>query len=146
MSNTFPKHIRINTIDEFLIPNASFLRLYDEFKKYGSLTIGVDFDGTLHDYHKTGATYEHVKHLLRELKSIGCTIICWTAYKDLTYVEQFLKEGDIPFDGINTDGIKLGWESKKPFFSATLDDRCGLIQVYQELSLLVELIKRESSN
>lgn len=131
-------------VDEYLVPNSSFLRLKNEYEKYGSLCIGVDFDGTIHDYHKTGASYEQVRQLLRDLKSINCRIICWTAYEDLTYVENFMQEHNLPCDGVNTDGIKLNWESRKPFFSALLDDRAGLIQVYSELSFLVELVKNKS--
>jgi hypothetical protein len=129
--------------DEYLISGKSRERLINEYKKYGSLTIGFDFDGTVHDYHKTGATYEQVRQLLRDLKEIGCVLICWTAYKDLGFVEEFLKQNNIPFDGINTDGIKLPWESKKPFFSALLDDRAGLLDVYNDLRYLVDQITFE---
>jgi predicted HAD superfamily phosphohydrolase YqeG len=130
-------------MDEFLQPNSNFKRLYKEYKKYGSLTIGVDFDGTLHDYHKTGASHEMTRQLVRDLKSINCKIVIWTAYEDLNYVANFCQQINIPYDGINEGDIKLPWESKKPFFSQTLDDRCGLIQAYQELELLVWLIKNK---
>lgn len=132
------KYVDMNNTDEYLVPGKSGQRLIDEYNKYGSLTIGVDFDGTLYDYHGTGATYEQVIELLRELNSIGCKIICWTAQKDLSFVETYLNENNIPFDGINTDGIKLGWESRKPFFSALLDDRAGLLQVYNELCEVIK--------
>jgi hydroxymethylpyrimidine pyrophosphatase-like HAD family hydrolase len=124
-------------IDEYLVPGKSGQRLIDEYRKYGSLCIGVDFDGTLYDYHRTGATYDQVIKLVRDLKNIGCKIVCWTAQQDLVLVQTFLLENDIPFDGINTNGIPLGWDSRKPFFSALLDDRAGLLQVYEELSNVV---------
>ena len=130
-------------IDEYLTSNASFIRLYEEYKKHGSLVIGYDFDGTVHDYHGTGASYDMVRQLLRDLKSIGCTTICWTAYKDLDYVKNFCTENNIPCDGVNVNGIELPWESRKPFFSVLLDDRAGLQQVYQELTLLIKLIKKD---
>lgn len=117
-------------------------RLLDEYKKYGSLCIGFDFDGTVYDYHQTGASYEYVIELLRDLKELNCTLICWTAQKDLEFVEKFLTENEIRYDGINTDGINLGWDSRKPFFSALLDDRAGLKQVYDELRWLVKLFKK----
>ena len=79
-------------MDEFLKEGASYERLLTEYRKYGSLTIGFDFDGTVHDYHKTGATYESVKKLLRDLSKIGCKLICWTAYHNLDYVNNFLVE------------------------------------------------------
>lgn len=126
--------------DEFLVEGKSFNRLLNEYQKYGSLVIGVDFDGTLYDYHQTGATYNQVKNLIRDLKSINCKIICWTAQKDHQLVENYLLSNNIPFDGINVDGIDLGWETRKPFFSALLDDRAGLIQVYEDLRSLVDLV------
>lgn len=132
-------------MDEFLVPNKSFLRLLEEYKKYGSLAIGVDFDSTLYDYHKKGTTYTMVIDLLKELQHIGCRIICWTAQKDLTFVDKYLTDNKIPFDGININGIELGWESRKPMYSALLDDRAGLIQVYTELKLLVEIINKKQA-
>lgn len=132
--------------DEFLEDGKSGTRLINEYDKYGSLSIGYDFDGTVYDYHGTGATYEQVRQLLRDLKEIGCKVICWTAQKDLEFVESFLKENNIPCDGINTNGIDLGWESRKPFFSALLDDRAGLIQVYEELSDVVYFAKHHKNN
>lgn len=131
-------------MDEFLQPNKSFLRLLEEYKKYGSLTIGCDFDGTLYDYHKKGTTYDMVVELLRELQQLsGIKIVIWTAAEDLVKVEKYLIDNNIPFNGINSGGIKLPWESKKPFFSCLLDDRAGLIQTYSELKLLVEIINKE---
>jgi hypothetical protein len=127
-------------VDEFLVENAALDRLLAEYGKYGSLTIGVDFDGTLHDYHKTGASHEQVRQLVRELKSVNCKIVIWTAYPDLMYVAQFCTDNNIPFDSINEGGIPLGWESKKPFFSALLDDRAGLLQQYTELKQFLKII------
>lgn len=128
-------------MDKFLKENSSYNRLYDEYMKYGSLVIGYDFDSTVHDFHKEGESYEDVRQLLRDLESIGCKTICWTAYEDLDYVEKFLTKNNIPFNGINSNGIPLPWESRKPFFSALLDDRAGLIQVYNDLTKLVNVIR-----
>lgn len=132
-------------VDEYLNASNSLTRLITEYNKYGSLTIGYDFDGTVYDYHQTGASHEQVRQLLRDLKAIGCKLICWTAQQDLEFVDTFLKENNIPCDGINTDGINIGWESRKPFFSALLDDRSGLKQVYDELSFIVR-INKENKN
>lgn len=129
--------------DEFLVKSASQDRLINEFRKYGSITVGFDFDGTVHDYHKTGATYEMVRQLIRDLKEIGCTLVCWTAYKDLAYVAEFLENNNIPYDSINEGGIPLPWESRKPFFSALLDDRAGLLQVYTELRMMINAVKND---
>jgi hypothetical protein len=132
--------------DEFLKYGTSLTRLRKEYKKHGSLVIGFDFDGTVHDFHNKGVIYPKMIQLLRDLKLIGCKLICWTCYKDHTYVADYLKSRDIPFDEINTNGINLPWETRKPYFSALLDDRAGLIQMYHELNTLVNSIKAENGN
>lgn len=131
-------------MDEYLIEGASYERLYREYKKHGSLTIGFDFDGTVRDYHNKGTTYTMVIELLRELKAINCKLICWSCFKDHAFIIKYLEENDIPFDGVNIDGIPLPWDTRKPFFNALLDDRSGLLQVYSDLNTLVYSIKREN--
>lgn len=134
----------INTeliLDEYLVPEASYNRLVTEYYKHKSLCIGFDFDGTVHDYHGKGTTYHQLIQLLRDLKEIGCKLICWTAYKDHSHVIKFLEDNNIPFDGVNIDGIVLPWDTRKPFFNALLDDRAGLIQVYNELTEFVKTVK-----
>jgi len=126
--------------DPFFNFNRCYERLVEDYKKHNSLLVAFDYDNTIYDYHKKGVTYNKVIKLLRELKAINCKLICWTAHEDLKFVEQYLKYNNIPFDGINVDGIKLNWETRKPFFSALLDDRAGLIQVYKDLKLLVKMV------
>lgn len=130
-------------MDEFLESGKSFERLLSEYNKYGTLYGAFDFDGTVHDYHKTGASHEQVRQLIRDLYSIGCKLDCWTAYPDHNYVISFLKINNIPYERINGDGIVLPWTSRKPFHSFLLDDRAGLIQVYNDLNRLVEKIKNK---
>ena len=130
-------------LDEYLQENASFDRLLKEYKEYGCLYIGFDFDNTVYDFHKKGNTYTDVIGLLRDLKDIGCKLICWTACKDPEFPRQYMIDNDIPFDSINEGGIPLeSINSPKLMFSALLDDRAGLLQVFQELTILVEKIKK----
>lgn len=129
-------------MDQYLVEGASYERLIREYEKYGSLTIGVDFDGTVHDFHNTGATHYMVIQLLRELKSIGCKLIIWTCHPNIQYVKDYLKNNDIPYDDINTSGIPLSWDPRKPFFSALLDDRAGLSYVYKDLKRLYYIFKK----
>jgi hypothetical protein len=131
--------------DYYLQDNKSFARLLYEYEKYKSLVIGFDFDGTVHDFHNNGDKFDKVIKLLRDLKKIGCKLVCWTAHPNLDYVNNYLVEHKIPFDGINTGGIPLAWKSSKPLFSALLDDRAGLKQVYDELTKLVEYVQSTKS-
>lgn len=130
--------------DRYLEPGASFQRLRTEYQKHGCLHIAYDFDGTIHDFHAVGDTYPRVIKLLKKLKEINCKLYCWTAYPDMEHVKQYLQDNSIPCDGINCDGIKLPWESRKPFYSAILDDRAGLRDVVRDLELLVLNIEMEN--
>lgn len=132
-------------MDPFLNPTANFERLYEEYKKYGSLFIGYDFDDTVHDFHKRGSTFPKVIQLLRDLKRQGNKLMCWTAYPDHTYVMEYLKKHEIPCDGINQDGVQLWWTSRKPIYSALLDDRAGLYSAYYDLARLVKTIDDEKN-
>ena len=128
-------------MDEYLVPNNSFLRLWNEYKKYGTLVIAYDFDNTIYDFHKKGNTYIQVIELLRQLKSIGCILICFTANEDNIFIESYCKLYNIPLDKLNESPDFFKSNSKKIYFNDLLDDRAGLQQVYQELNLLIQLIK-----
>lgn len=128
-------------IDEFLRPHATFFRLLTDWKKYGNITVGYDFDQTVCPFHDAEATFEQVRKLLRELKNLGCTCICWTANPDHSFVAKYVVDNNIPCDGINTDAIDLGYKTRKPFYSALLDDRAGLESMYKDLVLLVWYVK-----
>lgn len=130
-------------LDPFLNPQTMFTRLWEEYQKYGSLVIGFDFDDTVHDYHKRGSTFPLVIQLLRDMHELGFKLVCWTAHRDHEYVAKYLVDNNIPFEGINTNGVPLEWESRKPFFSALLDDRAGLREVYDVLRELVNIIKKK---
>jgi hypothetical protein len=130
-------------MDEFLIPNANFMRLYEEYKRYGSLSIGVDFDNTIYDYHKKGYGYETVIDLCIRAVELGMKVHIFTANPDHALVTQYCAEKGIQIEGINTCGVKLGWESRKPFYSLLLDDRAGLISAVDDLERLVQVLEQE---
>lgn len=130
-------------MDEFLIPHSNFKRLYEEFKKYGSLSIGLDFDNTIYDYHKKGYKYETVIDLIIRAKKLGMSIHVFTANPDHLLVEEHCRKVGIAISGINTDGVDLGWPSRKPFYSLLLDDRAGLISAVEDLNALVGVLEME---
>jgi hypothetical protein len=135
-------------MDEFLIPNASFKRLWQEYNKYPQLVVCVDFDNTLYDFHKKGFTYPLVKQLVRDLKrKLNFYVIIWTGNQDIDLVVQYCKDNDIPFDSINEDSpqsMELYRKNgdlppRKQFANVYLDDRISLEQTYKELELLIWL-------
>ena len=73
-------------MDEYLIPNAAFKRLLNDYNKHGSLVIAFDFDNTVYDFHNKGESYIKVIELLRRLDNINCEIVCWTARDDIIFI------------------------------------------------------------
>ena len=130
--------------DQYLAVNSSFQRLYDEYKKYGSLVIAYDFDNTVYDFHSGGHTYTEVIELLRDLKSLGCFLTVWTANSDEQLVAQYLHMNEIPFDAINENPPFWKGTERKIYYNALLDDRAGLAQVFSELRQLVTIISFET--
>lgn len=129
--------------DEYLVENASLQRLLREYKEHKSLVIAYDFDNTVYDFHKKGNTYNDVIVLLRELRDLGCFLICFTANTDELFITKYLIENNIPFDSINANPPFFQCNARKIYFNALLDDRAGLIQVYNDLRLLISLINKE---
>jgi len=137
----------VEQIDEFLKPNAALDRLIFEYKYYGYLCIGFDFDQTVSPFGNTKASYYQVIQLIKDLRAnITCKIVCWTANPNIDYVEKYLAENEIPYDGINIDGIEVNWECRKPIFSALLDDRAGLKETYDYLRAFLDYIKLNKLN
>lgn len=134
-------------MDKYLQENSSYNRLCEEYQKYGSLIVAVDFDDTVYDFHKAGHSYEKVKQLIRDLKSINCFIIIWTGNQNTEFVVNYLSEHNIPFDTINDEAPiskKLLGDNipRKVYANVYIDDRSGLFQVFTELTNLVKQHKK----
>jgi len=130
-------------MDEYLKPNSSFIRLLDEHKKYGTLCIAYDFDNTVYDFHRKGESYLMVIELIRQLNVMGYYLMVFTANEDIEFVKSFLDNNNVPYHGINCNPPFFKSNSVKPYYNALLDDRAGLIQVYQELKLLITIINQK---
>jgi len=131
-------------MDEYLVPNAQIERLIKEYLKYDSLVIAFDFDNTVYDFHKKGHTYTKVIELLRRLKDeLHCTLICFTGNEDEAFVWKYCEDNGIPIDKLNENCDFFKSTSRKIYYNAFLDDRAGLIQVYQELDLLIKIVKAD---
>lgn len=133
-------------MDQYLKPNSSLIRLIEEYNQYGSLVIAYDFDNTIFDFHNKGETYELMINLLKDLKKIGCYLICFTANQDTKSIASFLDKKNIPYDAINKNPPFFKSKARKIYFNAYLDDRAGLYQVYSELKLLVHIVQESIQN
>ncbi len=131
-------------IDEYLIPNSSFLRLLKEYREHGSIVVAFDLDNTVYDFHHKGVTYDQVIQLLKDLRRHNCYLICFTANSNTDFIESFLLDSGIPFDAINENPPFFKCDQRKIYFNALLDDRAGLLQVYTELNLLITILNSEN--
>jgi len=130
-------------MDFYLNSENSSSRLIEEYRQYKSLVIAYDFDDTVYDFHKKGRLYNEVIALLRKLKSVNCHMICWTGQENTEFVASYLKENNIPFDGINENPPFYKSTSRKVYANAYLDDRAGLKQVYDELKKVVDIYETD---
>lgn len=126
-------------------------RLMEEFIKYGKLIIAVDFDGTIHDFHNQGLSINDTIDLLRKCKEQGHTIIIFTCReeKDYDYIEKYMKEKNIPYDGINCNAKGLEFfngKNRKIYYNILLDDRAGLESAYRDLKETINIIDKCSKD
>lgn len=133
-------------MDEYLRPNSSFIRLWNEYKTHGSLVVAFDFDNTVYDFHHKGETYVQVIELLKQLHAHNCYLICFTANTDIPFIKNYLLHNGIPFNSINENPPFFKCDAGKIYFNALLDDRAGLLQVYTELHLLITLLNKNNEN
>lgn len=131
--------------DIYLNDYACESRLYKEYLKYGRLIIAYDFDNTVYDYHNIGLKFDKVINLLRECEKMGFYLIVFTCSKEERYpeIEKYLKENDIPYHAINKNAPGINFAHGKIYYNILLDDRAGLKSAYENLSNLIDSIKKE---
>lgn len=114
-------------MDFYLQSGNSYMRLENEFKKYGKLIFCVDFDDTIYDFHKKGRTYENVIKLLRRWEDYS-EVIIFTGNGEDKYamIEEYLLNNRIKHKGINCDA-SVAFEGRKIYANVYIDDRGGLI-------------------
>lgn len=121
--------------DRYLNNEECISRLFDEWKKYGSLIVAYDFDSTVFDYHKRGDTFPKVIELLRACKAEGFHLTVFTSCNDDRFPEirKYLTDNNIPFDSINETPDFIPFKGRKVYFNILLDDRAGLWAAYDQL-------------
>lgn len=129
-------------MDYYLQAGNSYARLEEEFKKYGKLIFCVDFDDTIFDFHKKGRTYNNLIELLHRWEPYSEVIIfTGNGEEKLPMIEEYLGKHNIKYRGINCDA-SVAFPGRKIYANVYIDDRGGLIQVYNELLTLIEKIEK----
>jgi hypothetical protein len=136
----------------YLNPLNALNRLREEWNKHNGLIVAVDFDSTLkaHKDHEVSdaVIWVNVKiaNLVRDLHSLGCTIVIWTAAKEARHneIKEWLEYNRIPYHYFNEDVIGIKYQTRKLYANVFLDDRAGLYEVYTMLTQLVTEKKLEA--
>lgn len=132
------------TTDFFLSEENCINRLIEDYVKHGSLAIAYDYDNTVFDYHNKWYTFENIVALLREAKDIlgNSYFSVFTANEDHNGIRKYLREENIPMDGINQSPPFREWKSEKPYYNLLLDDRAWLPSAYRQLKAVIEFAKK----
>lgn len=133
--------------DPFFSMEACCTRLYDEYKKHGSLIVACDFDETIFPYKNKEAKYDRVIDLLRECHGLGFYIVIYTASSPDRYkfMKEYLEQYGIAVSSVNKNPIKLKFGNHgKIYYNILLDDRAGLRDAYTTLKYVVDKIKVEN--
>src|SRR3990167_9457073 len=110
-------------MDYFLNDKNCIERLFNEWKKYGSIIVAYDYDNTVYDYYNKGYSYHKVIELIRECKQIGFHLTVFTSCNDDRFLEikKYLEKNNIPFDGINETPDFIPFKGRKVYFNILLD-------------------------
>lgn len=129
-------------MDFYLMAGNSYKRLEEEFVKYGKLIFCIDFDDTIYDFHRKGRTYENLIDLLHRWENYS-EVIVFTGNGEDKYemIPEYLNDNKIKHKGINCDA-SVAFPGRKIYANVYIDDRSGLIQVYNELLTLIEKIEK----
>lgn len=120
--------------------------MVENWKLHNGIIIAFDFDNTVFDYYNKGYKYDKVISLLRECKSMGCTLILSTCCDESKYevMENKCIEVGINIDYINQSPPYITFTGNKIYYNIMLDDRAGLSAAYKILYETKERIKNET--
>lgn len=133
-------------MDYYLNDDNAVKRLIDEWKQYGKIIIGVDYDDTLFNYHQIAdRTYNDVISLLKDCKKVGCYIVIFTACNETQHedIRSYCKSINLEVDKINENMDFITFTGRKIYYNICLDDRCGLRSAYRVLNEALEHMEYE---
>lgn len=113
-------------------------RFEEEYDKYPTFIIGVDFDNTIR--YLDGSPCMTIIALLQELSKLPKIVLClWSICQSTENIQEkldYCRAHNIDIKYVNDSPIKYG-DNRKAFFNALLDDRAGLESMYKCLTNLV---------
>ena len=127
-------------MDFYLEEENCFNRLWDEYIKYGTLIVALDYDGTINDFHNEGMEFNDVISLIKKCNGLNFKIVIYTANNKYNEIEDRCKELEIKIEGINKQLLPMFEGRGKIYYNILLDDRAGLRTSYNILKKVVDNI------
>lgn len=129
--------------DPFLLRQICIDRLFNEWRRYGSLIVAYDYDNTVFDYHSRGDKFDGVVELLKACRSMGFHLTVFTSCNDDRFpeIKRHLASNNIPFDAINETPDFIPYKGRKVYYNILLDDRAGLKEAYEQLWAVIYTIR-----
>lgn len=109
-------------------------RLIEEYEKYKSLVIAVDFDDTVFDFHNRGADYSKIINAVKRAIKLGHKVFIFTANTEYETIAKHCKNIDLGVLPINEGPLDHLFPSRKPYYNLLLDDRAGLSAALKSLT------------
>ena len=133
--------------DRYFSLYNSVNRLVNEYNTHGQLYVAFDYDNTIYDYHKVGDTYPQMIKLLQYLSRFPdqFKLILFTGNEGrrLAQIEKDCAELDIQVQYVNCSPVM---NTTKPYYNILLDDRAGLNEAYQILTLVLSALNYNINN
>lgn len=126
--------------DRFLVKQALYRRLMEDYEKHGYLVVAYDLDNTVKPFYDKDDTFPKLRKLLKRLKAAGHFLICFTA-NDTETTKQYLIDNSIPFEVVNKNPPFFEESYRKIYYNVLLDDRAGLREAYKALKKFLKKTK-----
>ena len=123
-------------------------RIISEWKQYGKIIIGVDYDDTISPWKMEEVSdFDRVISILKEAHSTGAYIVIFTACNPDRFPEilEYCKKNNLPIDSINQNPIDLPYgRHSKIFANIFIDDRAGLNESLEILEQAIYRVRAET--
>lgn len=135
-------------IDPYFNTKLCVNRLYEVYKKHGSIIIACDFDETIFPFHSPDDKFHGVIEVLQQCSELDWDIVIFTSglNERHDFMRQYCNESGINIRGININTrpeINFGRDGAKIYYNILLDDKAGLGQSTQILKEVVERVFQE---
>lgn len=121
-------------------------RLIDEWRQYGKIIVGIDFDDTISPWKLTDFDFSRILKLLKIVKQTGAYLVIFTACREDRYdeINEYCKNAGLEIDSINETPINIPYgHDKKIYANIFLDDRAGLNEAIHILEFATYIIRGE---